>query len=114
MSAAGFEESLRRFDLHLRAERNLSAHTRRAYGADVRQFAATLEPGARPDHVAPEDVRRFLTALHGRRNPATLARKLASIRAFFRFLVREGDSRFDPTAGMPLTRTPKRLPRPPK
>ena len=65
MSAAGFEESLRRFDLHLRAERNLSAHTRRAYGADVRQFAATLEPGARPDHVAPEDVRRFLTALHG-------------------------------------------------
>ncbi|MDP6076258.1 MAG: tyrosine-type recombinase/integrase [Myxococcota bacterium] len=112
MSAAGFEESLRRFDLHLRAERNLSAHTRRAYGADVRQFAATLEPGARPDHVAPEDVRRFLTALHGRRNPATLARKLASIRAFFRFLVREGDSRFDPTAGMPLTRTPKRLPRP--
>ena len=71
MSVTAFEESLRRFDLHLRAERNLSVHTRRAYRADVRQLAAALPLGARPDRVAPEDVRRFLAALHGRRNPAT-------------------------------------------
>lgn len=112
MTAPSFELSLGRFDLYLRAERNLSDHTRRAYRADVSQFAATLASGVLPGDVAPGEVRQFLTALHGRRNPATLARKLASIRAFFRFLVREGDCRFDPTAGMPLPRTPKRLPRP--
>jgi integrase/recombinase XerC len=107
-----FAEALRGFDLHMRAERNLSQHTRRAYASDVRQLAATLAEGAAPEDVAGDDVRRFLAALHGKRHPATLARKLASLRAFFRWLVREGRCPVDPTAGMPLPRTPKRLPKP--
>jgi integrase/recombinase XerC len=107
-----FAEALRGFDLHLRAERNLSEHTRRGYAGDVRQLAVSLAEGAVPSDVTAEEVRRFLAALHGRRHPATLARKLASLRAFFRWLVREGRVARDPTAGMPLPRTPKRLPKP--
>ena len=107
-----FAEALRGFDLHLRAERNLSEHTRRAYASDVRQFAARLAENAGPADVSTEDVRGFLAALHGRRHPATLARKLGSLRTFFRWLVREGGCPLDPTAGMPLPRTPKRLPKP--
>ncbi len=107
-----FAEALRGFDLHLRAERNLSKHTRRAYASDVRQFAASLAENTRPLDVSPSDVRGFLAALHGRRLPSTLARKLASLRAFFSWLVREGRCPLDPTAGLPLPRTPKRLPRP--
>ena len=107
-----FEDAIRAFDLHLRAERNLSPHTRRAYLADLRQLRSTLEPDAEPQRVTAMDVRRFLAGLHGRRHPSTLARKLAAIRCFFRFLVREGRCSLDPTAGMPLPRTPKRLPSP--
>ncbi len=107
-----FDEAIRAFDLHLRAERNLSVHTRRAYVSDVRQLAAHLGEGALPEHATGVDVRSFLAALHGRRHPSTLGRKLASVRSFFRYLVREGHCRLDPTAGMPMPRTPKRLPRP--
>ncbi len=107
-----FDRAIRAFDLPLRAERNLSVHTRRAYVADVRQLAAHLGEAARPEHATGADVRSVLAALHGRRHPSTLGRKLASVRSFFRYLVREGHCRLDPTAGMPMPRTPKRLPRP--
>ncbi len=107
-----FAEAIRAFDLHLRAERNLSPHTRRAYGADVRQLAAFLGKGAGTGGVTPSDVRRFLAALHARRSPATLGRKLAAIRSFFRWLVDEGFCDLDPTSGVPAPRAPKRLPNP--
>ena len=107
-----FSREIRSFGLHLRAERNLSPHTRRAYLSDVGQLEDWLGQGAEPARVGSDEVRGFLASLHGRRQPATLARKLASIRAFFRFLVREGRCSLDPTAGLPAPRTPKRLPRP--
>ena len=107
-----FAQAILGFDLHLRAERNLSPHTRRAYGADVGQLVAFLEKGAQPGRVTASDVRRFLAALHARRHPATLGRKLAAIRSFFRWLVDEGTCDVDPTGGIPAPRTPKRLPNP--
>ncbi len=107
-----FAEAIRAFDLHLRAERNLSPHTRRAYGADVRQLAGSLGEGAGPGRVTASDVRRFLAALQARRSPATLGRKLAAIRSFFRWLVDEGFCDVDPTSGVPAPRAPKRLPNP--
>ncbi len=105
-------EALRAFELFLRAERNLSPHTRRAYLSDLRQFAAQQGEGFVPDRTTSVDVRDFLASLHGRRGPATLGRKLASLRAFFGFLVREGGCALDPTAGMSAPRLPRRLPRP--
>jgi integrase/recombinase XerC len=105
-----FAEALRSFELHLRAERNLSPHTRRAYVSDVRQFADFVE--REPASVIATDVRSFLAELHGRRQPATLGRKLAALRCFFRLLVREAACALDPTAGIPWPRTPKHLPNP--
>jgi integrase/recombinase XerC len=104
-------EALRRFDLHLRAERGLSRHTARAYLSDLRQLAESFAE-APPAALDASEVRRFLAARHAHEAPASLARKLAAIRAFFRFLVREGVRAADPTTGMPAPRTPKRLPRP--
>jgi integrase/recombinase XerC len=103
--------ALREFALHLRAERGLSAHTRRAYASDVRQLAEAL-PGTPPAAVSAQDVRAFLASLHGRRHPSTLGRKLAALRTFFRHLVEGGGAALDPTAGIPAPRTPRRLPRP--
>jgi integrase/recombinase XerC len=106
-----FEQALQRFDLHLRAERSLSPHTVRAYASDLRQFAALC--GAKsPGKLRADDVRRFLAERHGHDAAASLGRKLAALRAFFRFLVREGVLGADPSAGIPAPRAKQRLPRP--
>jgi integrase/recombinase XerC len=110
--ATRWSDCLGEFGRHLHAERNLSAHTLRAYRSDVAQFAAFVGEGSQPARVEPGEVRAWLAALHGQRHPATLGRKLAALRTFFRYLVREGVCALDPTVGIPAPRAPKRLPRP--
>jgi integrase/recombinase XerC len=99
------------YAVHLRDERNLSAHTCRAYLADLRQFLAFLD-GPRASTATGQQLSDFLASLHAQSHPATLGRKLASLRTFFRFAVRAGLCAEDPSAGIPAPRTPKRLPRP--
>jgi integrase/recombinase XerC len=107
-----FEEAISSFELHLRAERNLSPHTRRAYLSDVRQFAESIDAASGPETVRVDDVRTFLAERYGRQSPTTLGRKLAALRSFFRFLVREGQREADPSVGIPAPRAARRLPRP--
>ena len=104
------KRELEAFERHLEDERNLSPHTRRAYLSDLRQFRAFL--GADAVRAGPDAVRGFLASLHGVRDPATLGRKLASLRSFYRFARRAGAVDRDPTAGLSPPRAPKRLPRP--
>lgn len=97
---------------HLASERGMSPHTLRAYLSDVRQL--TLHVGSRIDPAAidADHVRGWLASLNRRRSAATRGRKLASVRSFFRWLVREGMRADDPTAGLPMPKLEKRLPRP--
>jgi integrase/recombinase XerC len=80
---------------HLETERNASAHTLRAYGADLEQFEAyaAAELGHPPDAREVDHllIRSFLAHLHrtGLRK-VSAARKLAALRSFFRYLCREG------------------------
>jgi integrase/recombinase XerC len=105
-----FERALVEFDAHLSAERGASPETRRAYLADARAFGAFLD-GA-PGEAGSADVYRWLAELQRGREPATVARKLASLRTFYRFLAREGLCDADPTLGVAAPRTPRRLPKP--
>ena len=107
-----FEEAIRSFELHLRAERNVSPHTRRAYLSDVRQFALSVGAASGPDTAGVDDVRAFLADRYRSQSPATLGRKLAALRSFFRFLVREGHREADPSIGIPAPRAARRLPNP--
>jgi len=107
-----FADATREFGVHLDVERNVSPHTRRAYLSDVRQFVESLDADRKPSTVTTADVRAFLAALHAACHPSTLGRKLASLRSFFRFLLREGGCALDPTVGIPAPRQPKRLPNP--
>jgi integrase/recombinase XerC len=106
------QHELDAYAAHLREERNLSPHTCRAYLADARQFAAFLGASARPSAASADQVREFLASLHARRHPATLGRKLAALRTFFRYAVRAGWCAADPSGGIPAPRAPKRSPRP--
>jgi len=107
-----FADAIREYGIHLDVERNVSPHTRRAYLSDVRQFVESLDANGSPSTVTAADVRAFLAALHPACHSSTLGRKLASLRSFFRFLLREGGCGLDPTVGIPAPRQPKRLPNP--
>jgi integrase/recombinase XerC len=100
------------FGEHIGVERGLSPHTRRAYESDVRQLTVYTGAEIGPAQVDADHIRAWLASLHRRRSPATRGRKLASVRAFFRWLIREGVVRDDPTAGLPMPKLEKRLPRP--
>jgi integrase/recombinase XerC len=126
--AVSFEAALSSWALYLRAERNASAHTVRAYLSDVRQLAAFLGKAtgphglpsahpadirsARPADIRSADVRAFLADRMRGGSAASAGRKLASLRGFFRFLVREGVRRDDPSVGLPAPRAPRSLPKP--
>jgi integrase/recombinase XerC len=100
------------FGRYLGVERGLSPNTRRAYESDVRQLTVHTGAEIKPSEVDADHVRAWLASLHRRRSPATLGRKLASVRSFFRWMVREGSRPDDPTAGLPMPKLEKRLPRP--
>lgn len=102
------------FTSYLRDERNLSAHTLRAYereAAAFRQFA-TSEMGCEgPAAVTPAIVRAYLAHLHGRRlSRVSMQRALGALRTFFRFLSREGWVAANPARVVPTPRAPKALP----
>ncbi|HXB56935.1 MAG TPA: tyrosine recombinase XerC [Vicinamibacteria bacterium] len=100
---------------HLEDERNASPHTVRAYGEDLKQFRAHLRAAvgreAHPRDVDHLLIRSFLAHLHERGvKKATAARKLASLRTFFRFLCREGTVERNPARALLSPRTERRIP----
>lgn len=102
------------FIQYRRVGRNNSAHTVKAYASDLAQFAAYLECRGITGLVSISlpTLRGFLASLQGEKYAATtLARKQASLRAFFRWARRGGHIESDPTRGMISPRTPGRLPK---
>ena len=104
-----------RFAQYLSSERQLSLHTQSAYLRDVGQLESYLRAAlAREPAPADLDVRSlrgFLGKLHGAHEPSSIARKLASIRAFSKFLVRRGALRLDPSQSIRSPKQKKLMPR---
>jgi integrase/recombinase XerC len=109
------EKAIAAFLRHLDRERNASPHTVRAYGDDLAQFHDHLreelarEP--RPSDVDHLLVRAFLARLHrmGLRKTSA-ARKLASLRSFFRYLCREGVLEKNPARALLSPKVERRIP----
>lgn len=100
------KERLREFVAFLRYNRNTSAHTVRAYETDVSRFLAFVarERDAKVSQLAPADldgdiIRAYLVELN-RLGQArtTVARRLSGVRAFLRYLRREGEMDTDPAS----------------
>jgi integrase/recombinase XerD len=103
---------------YLELERGLSRNTLEAYRSDLQQFGEFLgAAGLDPLRVSGTDLQRFLSALaeggEGRRPAAaaTLQRKVACLRSFYRHLRREGVLTEDPTGDLRAPRPRGRLPR---
>lgn len=102
-----------RFLGHLRDERGASPHTVRAYASDLRRY---LEWAQRcsldPLRLSHRDLRRYIAELDAARYARrTVARRLAAVRSFFGFLVREGLAERDPAAVLSSPKSAARLPR---
>ena len=125
---------------YLDGERGFSAHTVRGYAADLTQFcqflcagAGAAAPGATPlsadtlppveeldagrltrllPAVTPMDVRAYLAVMRNSGySKATIARKLATLRSFYKYLVRRGQIETSPLSAVRTPRQDHRLPK---
>jgi integrase/recombinase XerC len=104
---------LRAFLDHLSLNRNASAHTVEAYASDIAQFlqVTAAARGCSPEEVTPAQldlaaVRAFMAELHRHGHARTsVSRKLSALRAFGRYLRREGIIETNPAS---LAASPKR------
>ena len=101
---------------HLRVERRGSAHTVRSYEHDLGMYSRYLREifgeAADPAGADPVRLRRYSAWLTGQGYSAsTVARRLACLRSYFRFLRRTGALASDPSAGLRNPKQPRRLPR---
>ncbi|HEX6656029.1 MAG TPA: site-specific tyrosine recombinase [Candidatus Limnocylindria bacterium] len=101
-------EAVEAFLLELRVERGLSPLTTSAYRRDLGQFAAAAGTAWRDD---PQPAADFVNGLRraGRR-PSTQARKVAAIRSFYGFALREGIAQRDVAALLDSPRPGSYLP----
>jgi len=101
------------FTERLATERNFSEHTLSAYRTDLEQFKMFLAANKvrTPGRVTSMVMRKYMAHLRSREySKTTLARKLSSLRSFYRFLCREGVTDSNPAAAMRTPKQDKKLP----
>jgi integrase/recombinase XerC len=109
------KKSILKFLEYLHSVKNSSPHTISNYGKDLHQFLAYLTPPeSEPPALASIDhrvIREFVGYLHDQSlEKSSIARKLATLRSFFKYCVREGILRENPARLVPTPKLPKRIP----
>ncbi|MDR3112976.1 MAG: tyrosine recombinase XerC [Endomicrobium sp.] len=101
------------FSRYIKAERNFSGNTLRAYEADIEAFAFFLQKeGAASFSEADKSlVRKYMSLLSEKKlGKSTLARKISSLRAFYKFLVLNGYVDSSPLENMSAPKKDKKMP----
>jgi integrase/recombinase XerC len=109
------KEAIAKYLQYLRSVKNSSPHTISNYGKDLGQFLFYLSPpGTQPPalvDVKHPMIREFIAHLHDQGlQKSSIARKLAALRSFFKYCVREGHLKENPARLVPSPKLPKRIP----
>lgn len=109
------QSSVTRFLQYLATERNASDLTIKAYREDLFGFLEWLEGSGlstqQLDSLSPQDLRSFQAALQQAGYArSTISRKLASLRSFFRYAMREGLAKTNPAKPLRNPRQSRKLP----
>jgi integrase/recombinase XerC len=100
---------------YLEGERRVSPETLRGYGDDIHYFKAFLDNQNivyNWTSVDTEIIRAWVVFMASKGNkPSVIRRRVAGIRAFYRFLQRRNNLEVNPSLRLPLPKIPKRLPR---
>ena len=110
------KQHIDRFIDYLRYERNASPNTIREYRRDVSQFMQFLTPPGEKTmplaHIDHRVIREFVGWSYDQKlEKSSVARKLAALRTFFKFCVREGVVKQNPARLVSTPKLPKRVPR---
>lgn len=99
---------------YLEFEKRLSKHTLIAYKSDLLQFGSFLKLTFESDDPSQANygmVRSWIALLAEEKNePKSINRKIATLRAFYKFLLRQGVISKDPLLKIKVLKTQKRLP----
>ncbi|MGA2780294.1 MAG: tyrosine recombinase XerC [Smithella sp.] len=105
------------FKIYLEVERNVSAHTRVAYIADIQEFARFLHNNNfiksqyEIINVEPENIREYLSYLYSQKvKKVTVNRKVSSLRAFYKYVLRTGKIKNNPAEMIQTLKTEKYMP----
>jgi integrase/recombinase XerC len=109
------KQAIGKFLQYLRSVKNSSPHTIVNYGKDLEQFVTYLSPpGAQTPglgSITHHMIREFVAHLHDNGlEKSSIARKLASLRSFFKYCVREGLLKENPARLVPTPKLRKRIP----
>lgn len=112
---SSIQQTAMRFLEYLRSVKNSSPNTVINYKKDLEQFVTFLSP---PEMEAPKlgtinhkVIREFVGHLHENGlEKSSIARKLAALRSFFKYCVREGLLKENPARLVPTPKLPKRIP----
>ena len=104
------KEYLEDFKIYLKSEKNFSSHTIRAYCADVYTFLLWIN-NENPLEIEPKKFSEYLYFISQiNYTKTTIARKIASIRAFYKFLYQEELIEYNPVDNIPIPKQNKTLP----
>jgi integrase/recombinase XerC len=110
MKTDGLEIHITKFLTYLYREKGVSPHTLRAYRQDLAEFNGYC-PAAAPKDIGMVDIRGFVAdRIMAGKQKSSVARKLATLRSFFKYLYREGHIKINYAKLVPTPKTPKHLP----
>ncbi len=110
---AATDPALSAFLDYLHYERRLSPRTLAGYRHDIQEFLAWLDESARIGwpQVKSQHVRNYAAGRHRQGlSPKSLQRHLSAIRAWYRYLLREGQVKVNPAEGVRAPKVGRRLP----
>ncbi|GAA4848268.1 tyrosine-type recombinase/integrase [Algivirga pacifica] len=108
------ENMIHHFLTYIQYEKRLSKHTIKSYENDLKQLSEFLEnhlSGLLPEKASYQDLRGWvLNLLEQEYSTASVNRKVACVRAFYKYLLKQKEITEDPTAKLRNLKMPKRVP----